>query len=168
MYSKDGVFIQNISQSHSSPWAPAIPPYATSFHYGFVWECLSSPKTVSSWGVRTEIVYSSYMPVLPQNTWQHSRYSIFIEWITQTFFCILSVLSKFHPVRVDLLFWKSQKWFRVKYEERGHATTQFSYVHWKLKRMAILKRKFIEVNRQALKANNLKSNTWMEKFPCDS
>lgn len=146
MHSRDGVFVQHVSESCSSPWVPAIPTHATIFHYVFncLWECLSSPTTVNGVWVRTEIVYSSCMPAVQQNTWRHSRYSIFIEWITHTFFCILSVLAKFHPLRVDLPFGDSQKWFRVKYELRGHDTIPFSYVDWTWKLKALQKRKLLE------------------------
>lgn len=72
-----------------------------------LWECLSSLETVSSLTVRTEIVHSAPVPGVWQNTWQHSRYSVFTEWITHIFFCILSVLTKFHSLPVDLPFGNS-------------------------------------------------------------
>lgn len=129
MYSKDGVFVQRISKATPRLGFllyPHMPPLFTMDL--IVWECLSSPKIVSTWGVRTETVYSSYIPVVPQSTWQHSRYSIFIEWITYMFFCILSVLSKFHPVRVDLPFWKVKSDSESSWKKE--AMLQLNFLMW--------------------------------------
>lgn len=128
-----------------------------------LWECLSSPETVSSLTVRTDIVLSSPIPSVQQNTLQHSRCSVFTEWITHIFFYILLHIVCVGQVSlfiIPLPFGNSLKIQSQVYRKRPWYCS-ISLRALELTLRAILKRTFIGVNRQALNMNNLKSSTWM-------
>lgn len=94
-----------------------------------LWECLSSLETVSSLTVRTEIVHSAPVPGVWQNTWQHSRYSVFTEWITHILLHTVCV-DKVSFFTGRFTFWKQLKDSETSINKEAMILLNFLTVHW--------------------------------------